>query len=294
MKRLNALTIDVEDYYHVTAFEKQIARSSWNDFPSRVVANTQRLLELLAELEIQATFFVLGWVAEQFPALVRQIHAAGHEIGSHSHWHRLVYQLTPEEFRSDLLRSRAVLEDAAGTEVLCYRAPSFSITARSLWALQILAEEGFRVDSSIYPVYHDRYGIPGARHEPHLVETAAGSIWEFPASVLPLGRLALPVAGGGYFRLYPLHLSRYCLGRINRKQNRPFVFYTHPWELDPQQPRLLFGSRLSRWRHYVNLRTTPAKLRRLLSAFRFGPLREVIAEAAQASRKIMVTSSISA
>jgi polysaccharide deacetylase family protein (PEP-CTERM system associated) len=273
---LNALTIDVEDYFQVSGFERQVDRRDWDRYESRVVPNTYRLLKLLDEQRTHATFFVLGWVAERFPDLVRAIHRAGHEIGSHSYWHRLLYQLTPDEFRADLVRSRNVLEQIIGERVTAYRAPSFSVTKDSLWALEILAEQGFISDSSIYPIYHDRYGIPDAQPALHRITTKAGALWELPASVLRVGRMNLPISGGGYFRLYPLPLTIRALRSVNDRLRRPFVFYTHPWEIDPAQPRLQGGSWLARRRHYVNLHSTERKLRRLLMTFQFGCLRDVI------------------
>lgn len=273
----NALTIDVEDYYHVSGFERGIPRSAWDDYPSRVVDNTQRLLDRLERHSVRATFFVLGWVAERFPELVRRIDRAGHELASHSFWHRLVYELTPDEFRADLRRSRAAIEQAAGRSVTAYRAPSFSITRRSLWALDVLAEEGFVVDSSVFPVRHDRYGIPDAPREPHAIETPSGTIWEFPMSAVRWGGVNWPVSGGGYFRLYPYAATLRAVRSVNA-QGRPLVFYLHPWEIDPEQPRLRVAGWLSRRRHYVNLHTTDAKLERLLSDFEFGALDELARE----------------
>ena len=274
----NALTIDVEDYYQVSNFEKQIDRAHWPGYASRVVTNTERLLELLARHGVQATFYILGYVAEQHPELVRHIDAAGHEIGSHSYWHRLVYDLSPDEFRDDLRRSRDVLQNLTGKPVTTFRAPSFSITKRSLWALEILAEEGFTTDSSIFPVRHGRYGIPDAPCEPHALQFAAGQLWEFPVTVYRAGKLAnVPIAGGGYFRLFPLAVTMQLLRRVNVRHHRPFVFYVHPWEFDPQQPRLRAGSRIQRFRHYVNLSTTEAKLTRMLKEFHFGRLDHVLA-----------------
>jgi polysaccharide deacetylase family protein (PEP-CTERM system associated) len=272
---LNALTVDVEDYYHVTAFEGHISRHHWDRFPSRVVANTQRVLEMLAQHEIRATFFVLGWVGHRFPELVRQIVTAGHEIGCHSYWHRLVYHLTPEEFRQDVRQAREVLEEASGERVLSYRAPSWSITKQTLWALDILAEEGFRYDSSIFPIYHDRYGIPKANRFPNPIVTGAEPLWEFPASVLRVWKVNVPVSGGGYFRFYPEWLTAHCLDYINCQLGRPFMFYIHPWELDPGQPRLSAGG-WKRIRHYLNLSSTSRKLERILAQFRFGKLSEVL------------------
>jgi polysaccharide deacetylase family protein (PEP-CTERM system associated) len=275
---LNAFTVDVEDYFQVSAFESDISRSTWNEMPSRVVANTHRILELLGRNQVQGTFFILGFVARKFPGLVRQIHAAGHEVASHSHWHRLIYTQTPEQFRADLRQSKAALEDAIGHPVTAFRAPSFSITRRSLWALEVLVEEGFLSDSSVFPTHHDRYGIPGAQPTIHTLQTPSGPLVEFPPTVARYGKLALPVGGGGYFRLYPYSLSRLLLSRVARRERRPFMFYVHPWEVDPGQPRLRAGSRLSRFRHYVNLASTERKLDRLLQDFPFGRMCDVLAD----------------
>lgn len=277
MTPLNAFTVDVEDYYHVSAFERVVSRDNWPQYPSRVEANTDRLLELLARHNVAGTFFVLGWVAERFPRLVRHIADAGHELASHSYWHRLVYSLTPDEFRADLRRSTAAIEDAAGARVTSYRAPSFSITGESLWALDVLAAEGFECDSSVFPIRHDRYGIPGAERFPHRRATSQGQIWEFPAATVRLAGTTMPTAGGGYFRLYPWELTRRMLASINGR-GRPFMFYTHPWEIDPEQPRIAGIDWRSRFRHYTNLATTEPKLERLLATFRFGRMRDVIAE----------------
>lgn len=274
----NAFTVDVEDYCHVSAFEQDVDRSDWDRYEGRVTANTRRLLELLRRRGVRATFFVLGWVARRQPDLVREIHAEGHEIAAHSFWHRLVYRMSREEFRDDLVRVRDLLGDLTGAMVAAYRAPSFSITGESLWALDVLAEEGFRFDSSVFPVHHDRYGIPGANPAIHRVDTPAGPIWEFPISVRRVGWLNVPVSGGGYFRLYPLWLSLAMLRAVNRKDRRPFVFYVHPWELDPGQPRIASRSRLSRVRHYWNLSATARRLEVLLDEFSFGPLCEVVEE----------------
>ena len=273
----NAFTVDVEDYFQVQAFAGRIDRARWDEYPSRVVSNTHKVLRLLDRAQVQGTFFILGWVAERFPELVRDIHAAGHEIGSHSYWHRLIYEMTPEEFRDDLRRAAAAIGSVTGMPVQSFRAPCFSITGKSLWALDILAEEGYRYDSSIFPVYHDHYGIPGAERFPHRIDRHGQSLWEFPPSVCPLGKLNLPVAGGGYFRLYPAWLSIYCLRRINRVGRQPFMFYIHPWELDPDQPPLPAGLK-SRFRHYQNLRTTVPKLEKLLASCRFGTMRAALEE----------------
>lgn len=273
---LNALTIDVEDYYHVSAFEGAVHRDCWDQYASRVVPNTQRVLEVLAKHGVTATFFVLGWVAERYPQLIREIDVAGHEIGSHGYWHRLIYNQSADEFREDLRQSRGALEEVTGRAVTAYRAPSFSITRESQWALEILVEEGFLVDSSVFPVYHDRYGIPGAEPRIHPISTPAGTLWEFPPAVVKFAGLTLPIGGGGYLRLYPLWLTCRGLARINRREGSPFLVYMHPWEVDPGQPRLGVGSAVSRFRHYVNLSRTERKLEGLLSRFRFGSLSEVV------------------
>lgn len=272
---LNAFTVDVEDYFQVSAFEKNIGRSTWSSFESRVVANTERLLNTLSRHQVRATFFVLGWVADRFPGLLQEIVNAGHEIGSHSYWHRLIYEMSADEFREDLRRSIGTIENAVGVKVNCFRAPSFSITRRSLWALDILAEEGIRIDSSIFPVLHDRYGIPDAPPCIHVRETASGPITEFPAAVLQIAGARLPVGGGGYFRLYPLAFTMRCLRLLNA-HGRPFMFYIHPWEIDPAQPRLHAGGLLRRIRHYVNLHLTEARLEKILRSFRFGTMQAAI------------------
>jgi polysaccharide deacetylase family protein (PEP-CTERM system associated) len=273
---LNALTIDVEDYFQVTAMEACVGRPDWGFFPSRVARNTEVLLERLAEAGVRATFFVLGWVADRQPRLVRAIRAAGHELGCHSYWHRLVYQQSPEAFREDLSKARRAIQEAGGGAVTAYRAPSFSITQRSLWALDVLVEEGITLDSSVYPTHHDRYGIPGTPLGPHRIERPAGGLWEFPPPVWCCWHYPLPVGGGGYFRLYPYALTRHALKRINA-EGRPFAAYLHPWEIDTGQPRLRPG-RLRAFRHYVNLARTEGRLVALLRDFRFGTLSEALAE----------------
>jgi len=273
---VNAFTVDVEDYFQVSGFERYIQRTTWDKFDSRVVSNTRWILALLARKGVRGTFFVLGWIAHRFPALVREIHEAGHELGSHSYWHRLIYNLSPEEFRCDLRASRSAIENAIDVRIKVFRAPSFSITRKSFWALNVLAEEGFTVDSSIFPISHDRYGIPGARSVIHDLDLSVGRICEFPPTVVRLAGLNVPVGGGGYFRLYPWMLTRYLLTQVNR-QDRPFMFYVHPWEIDPDQPRLALGSYPTRFRHYVNLRATAQKLERLLDTFRFGTMQESLA-----------------
>jgi polysaccharide deacetylase family protein (PEP-CTERM system associated) len=273
---MNAFTVDVEDYYHVTGFERHIARDSWDSHASRVEQSTQRILEIMAQHNVRGTFFILGWIAQKFPRLVRDIQAAGHELGSHSFWHRLVYNLTPDEFRRDVQDSKAAIEDACGTVVTCYRAPSFSITRKSLWALDILCEEGFTVDASIFPTRHDRYGIPEAKTEIHRWTSASGSIITYPSTVVSLMGWNVPAGGGGYFRLYPWLFTRMLLKKVQRT-GRPIMFYVHPWEVDADQPRFSFGSRGTRFRHYVNLDQTSRKLASLLQTFPFGNMSEAIA-----------------
>ncbi len=266
------LSVDVEDYFQVEAFAASVKRCDWGTYPSRVVANTERLLDLFEEYGARATFFFLGWVAERWPELVRKAAARGHEIGCHSYWHRPIFSLTPESFRADTRQALQAIEDAGGTAVQGYRAPTWSITRQSLWALDILAEEGFRYDSSIFPVRHDLYGVPGARCEPYVMRTAAGPLLEIPPATLRIGRLVLPAAGGGYLRIFPLAYSRAAIRRTIACGDLPRL-YLHPWEIDGDQPRLA-GPRRSRFRHYTGLRTTERKLRSLLRDYRFVPFGE--------------------
>ena len=274
MGAANALTVDVEDYFHVAALAPSISRDSWNSRESRVVGNTQRLLAIFEQFDVRGTFFVLGWVAERHPQLVRDIAARGHEIACHGFSHRLVYEQSPEEFYDETLRSKKLLEDITGSAVLGYRAASYSIVRESLWALDILVELGFVYDSSIFPVRHDRYGIPNAKRIPHRMSTPNGaSIVEWPLATAKILGLRLPVAGGGYFRLLPYWLSRWGLASINRTELQPFIFYLHPWEIDPSQPRVA-ASLLSRFRHYTNLGKCEERLKRLLDDFQFGTVRE--------------------
>jgi polysaccharide deacetylase family protein (PEP-CTERM system associated) len=277
----NALTIDVEDYFHVNAFRHSISQQDWDTFPLRVVGNTLKILDWLDELQTKGTFFVLGWVAERAPDLVREIGRRGHEIACHSYNHQLVYELGPEPFRQDLRRARDVLQEIGGKKVVGFRAPSYSITARSLWALDILMEEGFSYDSSIFPIYHDVYGMPGAERFPHAIRRPAGTILEFPISTLNIGmfgrNLRLPVGGGGYLRLLPVSFFRFAFKHINEREQRPAVLYFHPWEIDAGQPRIK-AALASRFRHYVNLGKTFGKLDDLVSGLSFGPMGEILLE----------------
>jgi polysaccharide deacetylase family protein (PEP-CTERM system associated) len=273
---VNAFSVDVEDYFQVAALAPAIARESWPTRESRVERNTGVILDLLAERSIRGTFFVLGWIAERHPALVRQIAAAGHEIASHGYSHQLIYSQSREEFREETVRSKCLLEDLSGHAVIGYRAASFSITRRSLWALDVLAELGFRYDSSIFPIRHDRYGIPGASPDPGPVMTPSGAtLIEFPMSAARFLGIKVPVSGGGYFRLLPYALTRRGLRQINDSRDQPFTFYLHPWEIDPEQPRVEVGW-LSRFRHYTNLDRCEGRLRQLLKEFRFAPMCEVL------------------
>src|SRR6267142_3279165 len=274
----NALTVDVEDYFHVAALSSSIPRDTWTSRESRVVGNTHRLLSLFEQFNVRGTFFVLGWVAERYPELIRDIAADGHEIACHGFSHRLVYEQSPEEFHEETLRSKDLLADIIGSRVLGYRAASYSVVRDSLWALDILVELGFTYDSSIFPVHHDRYGIPNAERAPHRLSTPDGKlIVEWPLATASIFGLRLPVAGGGYFRLLPYWLSHWGLASINRRERRPFIFYLHPWEIDPGQPRVP-ASRLSRFRHYTNLGKCEERLRRLLGEFRFGTARDSLVQ----------------
>jgi len=265
----NALTVDVEDYFHVSAFSDSINRSDWNNHTLRVERNTHQLLDLFDEHDVKATFFVLGWVAERVRGLINELVIRGHEVACHGYSHQLVYEQSQDVFRDETLRSKALLEDITQSPVRGYRAASYSITKHSLWALDILAEAGFIYDSSIFPVHHDRYGIPDAPKFPYQLTTPKGlSLVEFPLSTASFLGYRLPVAGGGYFRLYPYALTRAGLRQINNKANMPFIFYLHPWEIDSDQPRVQAGW-LSRFRHYNNLDKCEARLRKLMSEFRF-------------------------
>lgn len=276
---LNALTIDVEDYFQVNAFARQVRFDDWDSYPLRVDVNTLRILDLLDEFGVKATFFVLGWVAERRPCIVKEIRRRGHEVACHGYRHQLIFSIGPVAFREDIRRAKRILEDQSGEVVKGYRAPSYSITGKSLWALDILIEEGFSYDSSIFPVYHDTYGIPDASRFPHSVRRSNGHIDEFPLTtmLLRLGpwHYRLPIAGGGYLRLLPVSLILRGITQINRTDRQPAVLYFHPWEIDPGQPRIRSGWK-SCFRHYVNLEKTEGKLRQILSNCRFGTMTEAL------------------
>jgi polysaccharide deacetylase family protein (PEP-CTERM system associated) len=273
---LNAFSVDVEDYFQVVAFENAIPRDTWDRLEPRVESNTRRLLDLCARHEVKGTFFVLGWVAERWPQLVRDIQAEGHELGTHGQDHRRVTTLSPREFREDVRRSKRTIEDAAGVEVIGYRAPNYSIVRETMWAMDVLSEEGFRYDSSIFPIHHDRYGIPDFPRFPRPVRGHNGTaLHEFPISTLRLAGMNLPFVGGGYLRHFPLPFIRWGMRRLNDVERRPAIVYIHPWELDPGQPvqDVRFATRL---RHYRNLHLTEERLARLFSEFSFTSVREVL------------------
>jgi polysaccharide deacetylase family protein (PEP-CTERM system associated) len=272
------LTFDLEEYFHAEVFSGLVRPGDWHEFPSRVGDVTRTLLDLLGAHGVSATFFVLGWVAEREPRLIREIRARGHELGCHGYAHRLIYAMNRDDFQSDVRRAKEAIEDAAGVPVFGYRAPTFSVVRRSFWALEVLAEEGFRYDSSIFPIHHDRYGIPDAPRFPHRIALPnGGDIVEFPISTLALAGQHWPFSGGGYFRVVPYQVIRSALRRVNQREREPGMVYLHPWEMDPDQPRLPVHG-LSRFRHYVNLRRTRGKLCRLLADFRFGPAGQVLQE----------------
>jgi polysaccharide deacetylase family protein (PEP-CTERM system associated) len=272
----NAFTIDVEDYFHVSALASAIPRETWSSRESRVAASTDRILAMLDERGIKGTFFVLGWVADHVPGLVSRIASLGHEVACHGYSHQLIYKQTPVTFREETARAKALLEDQIGLPVVGYRAASFSITPRSRWALDTLVDLGFKYDSSIFPVRHDRYGMPGASRAPGYVQAPSGGrIAEFPMSTALVAGIPLPVSGGGYFRLLPYAAIRAGLRSINTSEGLPFTFYLHPWEIDVDQPRVKVGL-LSRFRHYTNLGKCEGRLERLLSDFKFATMRHVL------------------
>ncbi len=266
---LNALTVDVEEYFQVEAFAERIAQSSWGSFESRIERNVDRILHLFNTHNVTATFFILGWVAENFPGLVRSIADAGHEIGCHGFNHSRIHRMPPENFRQDIRKARQLLTDIAKKPVACYRAPSFSITESTIWALDILAEEGFGIDSSIFPIRHDLYGIPDGERFPHWKTSPGGyRLFEFPPSTIRRANNNWGVGGGGYLRFAPYVFTRWAIRQINEQDRQPAMVYFHPWELDPGQPRIPAPMR-SRLRHYTNLSGMQNKVERLLKDFRF-------------------------
>ena len=267
------MTIDVEDYFHVTAFASDVDRAKWSSLESRVENNTLRLLDLFARHQVRATFFVLGWVAERHPALVKRLHESGHEVACHGLTHELVYKQSRETFRKETAYAKALLEDLSGAPVRGYRAATYSIVRESMWALDVLEELGFEYDSSIFPVRHDLYGIPDSPRAPYRV--ASGKLLEVPLTTVAIAGQRLPCGGGGYFRLLPYGLFRWALRRVNRADRLSAIFYAHPWEIDPGQPRIHGSSLKSRFRHYTNLDATEGRLVRLLKDFRWGRMDEI-------------------
>ena len=271
----NAMTVDVEEYFQVAAFERRIPRDAWEHYPSRVESNTGRVLDVFAEYQVRATFFVLGWVAERAPELVRRIVDEGHELASHGYDHTRATMLDRKAFTEDVTRTKAALEDLSGRVVRGYRAPSYSIGARNLWALEVLGEAGYIYSSSIYPIRHDLYGMPEAPRFAFRLHSKA--ILELPVTTVELAGCKFPAGGGGYFRLLPYPVYSWALRRVNHRDRQPGIFYFHPWEVDPDQPRVDGASLRSRFRHYVNLDTMEARLRRLLGDFHWGRMDEVFA-----------------
>ena len=273
----NAFTCDVEDYFQVSALAPHFPRSQWDSVPCRVEGNVERVLELLDGHGARGTFFTLGWIAERFPQLVRRVADAGHEVASHGYGHQRASELTPEAFRADIRLAKAILEDITGRAVTGYRAPSFSIGTANLWAHDCIAEEGYRYSSSVYPVRHDHYGIPDA---PRFPWRLPNGLVEVPITTLHLFGRNWPAGGGGFFRLLPYALSRWQIAHFNTRDKRPAIFYFHPWELDPDQPRVTDTTTKTRFRHYINLRRTAARLDRLLADFSWGRADEVFSDAA--------------
>jgi polysaccharide deacetylase family protein (PEP-CTERM system associated) len=269
----NALTVDVEDYFHATAFASAIDRRNWHTLDSRVEKNTFRLLELFAARGVRGTFFCLGWVAKRSPGLIRAIHDAGHEIACHGLDHELIYRQSPAVFREQTHAAKGMLEDTVGVGVAGYRAASYSITAKSLWALDVLADLGFKYDSSVFPIRHDVYGMVGSPRFPYRV--ANGRLLEVPITTVEYLGQRLPCGGGGYFRLLPYNVFRWALRRVNCDDHQPAVFYTHPWEIDAAQPRVTNAPLRSRLRHYINLDRVEARLGRLLEDFQWGRMDHV-------------------
>lgn len=275
----NALTIDVEDYFQVSAFAPYIRRDEWDQRECRVESNVNRILDLLARRSTSATFFTLGWIAERYPALVRRIVAEGHELASHGYGHERASDLSEAAFSEDVTRAKRILEDIGGTAVLGYRAPSFSIGSGNLWAFDVLARTGHRYSSSIYPIAHDHYGMPDS---PRFAYRVGSGLLEVPVTTVRLLERNLPSSGGGYFRLLPYALSRWLIGRVNQSDREPAVFYFHPWEIDPGQPRVQGIDARTRFRHYVNIPRMEAKLHRLLGDFRWGRMDQIFLPRAQA------------
>ncbi|MFZ1545548.1 MAG: XrtA system polysaccharide deacetylase [Candidatus Nitrotoga sp.] len=275
---LNAMTIDVEDYFQVSAFASTIPREQWESLPCRVERNIDIALALLDEGNAHATFFTLGWIAERYPAIVRRIVDNGHELASHGYGHQRVSELSRNEFNEDISRAKKILEDISGSPVIGYRAPSFSIGAGNLWALDLLQEAGYQYSSSIYPIRHDHYGMPEAPRFAHYPRGKDGMLELPPTTAALLGR-NLPAAGGGYFRLLPYQASRWLIRRVNQQDGKPCIFYFHPWELDPDQPRQCGISTKTRFRHYINLKRMESRIQSLLRDFNWGRMDRIFMKA---------------
>lgn len=274
MKITNAMTVDVEDYFQVSAFEPHISKQQWDGLPHRVAANTNRILDLFAAHGVKATFFTLGWVAERYPELIKRIVAEGHELACHGYQHIRVTEQTPEQFRADVIKSKTILEDIGGTAVIGYRAASYSINTSNLWALDILQQLDFAYSSSIYPVQHDLYGIPDAPR--FMYQPIAGQDFkEIPISTLRLGNKNRPCGGGGFFRLYPYAISKLAFQHLNQREQQACIFYCHPWEIDPQQPRQTGLSLKTRFRHYLNLNKMEQRITHLLNDFAWDTMANV-------------------
>ncbi len=272
---INGMSVDVEDYFQVSNFEQKIDRADWKSCELRVEHNTLRILDLFDKYKVKSTFFILGWIAEQVPDVVREIARRGHEVASHGYHHQLVYNLTEQEFADDITRTKKLLEKLAGTEVIGYRAPSYSITKQNFWAIKVLHQCGYRYDSSIFPIHHHRYGIPDFSRFPTTIPVGdKDAMREYPISTVRMFGKNIPVGGGAYARLFPLCLIMHGLKRINRKEGQPFIFYFHPWEIDPKQPRI-DCSRLTRVRHYGNLHAMERKLERIMQQFAFQPIKDI-------------------
>jgi polysaccharide deacetylase family protein (PEP-CTERM system associated) len=269
-KQVNALTVDVEDYFHVEAFASSISPGDWAHYELRVDKNVDRILEIFSRYRTRATFFILGWVAEKTPGLARRIADAGHEIGCHGYAHQHIRRQSPKQFRDDVHRAHQMLTEQTGQQVQCYRAPSFSITRETLWALDVLLEEGFKIDSSIFPAHHDLYGLPGAPRFPH----RRNGLIEFPPTTIKKGNVSIGVAGGGYLRLLPYGVTRWAMRKVNGSDGQPAMVYFHPWEIDPEQPRIAAPLK-SRLRHYTNLSGMQHKIERLLQDFKFATVTDV-------------------
>lgn len=266
----NMMTVDVEDYFQVSAFENRISRGDWDQLPCRVARNTHRVLDLFAQHDAKATFFTLAWVAERYPDIVRRIVDEGHELASHGYDHKRITNLTPEEFRADLVKSRDILEQIGGVKLKGYRAPSYSIVQTNIWAHEILAECGFIYSSSVYPIKHDHYGIPDAPRFKY--QTAARGLVEFPISTVRIFGRNYPAGGGGFFRLYPYTISKWVINSLHRKDGKPSIFYFHPWELDPDQPKISGIPFKTRFRHYLKLDKTEDRIKRLLQDFEWNTM----------------------